>query len=83
MNMTDVSYKVDTIVNDLFLSLDRSQVESVFKRHEVDDPQERVNLLRKCMKVIHISNTTDELTIEDEYNDEIEIFVNASWRFLI
>jgi hypothetical protein len=83
MNMTDVSYKVDTIVNDLFLSLDRNQVESVFKRHAVDDHRERVNLLRKCMKVIHISNTVDELTIEDEYNDEVEIFVSASWRFLI
>jgi uncharacterized secreted protein with C-terminal beta-propeller domain len=83
MNITEASYKVDNIVGDLFLSFDREQIESVFQKYDIVDLQERIELLRKCMKVVDTSNTQEDLTIEDEYHDEVEIFVSASWRFLI
>ncbi|GHV91475.1 hypothetical protein AGMMS50268_19780 [Spirochaetia bacterium] len=83
MNITEASYKVDNIMGDLFISFDREQIESVFQKYDIADLQERIDLLRKCMKVVDTSNTQEDLTIEDEYHDEVEIFVSASWRFLI
>ena len=83
MNITEASYKVDNIVGDLFLSFDKEQVEAVFAKYEIADFQDRIELLRKCMKVVDTSNTQEDLTVEDDYHDELEIFVNASWRFLI
>ncbi|GHU48231.1 hypothetical protein FACS1894200_04900 [Spirochaetia bacterium] len=83
MNMIDISNKVDSIVDDLFISFDAQQVESVFTKHEIVDYQDRINLLRKCMKVIDTSNADEELPIEDEYHDELAIFVKPMWRFLI
>jgi hypothetical protein len=83
MNLTDVSYKVDNIVDDLFASFGKDHVEEVFGKYDIEDKEERVKLLRKCMRVIDTSNVTDVLTVDDEYNDELEIFVEGSWRFLI
>jgi hypothetical protein len=83
MSMTDVSIKVDSIVDDLFSSFDKDQVEAVFGKYEIDDKEERIRLLKKCMQVIDTSNIDDMLSIDDEYNDELEIFVEGSWRFLI
>ena len=83
MNITDVSYKVDKIVNDLFISVDREQVEEVFTKNEVYDFEERIQLLRKCMKVLGTSNFNNTLSSEDEYHDELEIFLDGTWRFII
>jgi hypothetical protein len=81
--MTNISYKVDKIVNKLFASFDKGQVEAVFAEYEIEDFQERIDLLRKCMKAIDTSNTREDISLADEYNDELEIFFDASWRFLI
>jgi hypothetical protein len=83
MSIIDVSYRVDNIVDDLFASFDKSHVEDVFWKYEIDDIGDRIQLLRKCMRVIDTSNAEDKLSIDDEYNDELEIFIEGSWRFLI
>jgi hypothetical protein len=83
VNLTEVSYKVDSIVDGLFASFDKEAVENVFSEHEIEDKEERIKLLRKCMNVIDTSNVAGALSIDDEYNDELEIFIEGSWRFLI
>jgi hypothetical protein len=83
MNITDISYKVDSIVDRLQASLDKEQVEEVFVTYEIDDPEERIKLLRKCMQVMVFENVEDDISLEDAYNDELEIFVEGSWRLLI
>ncbi|MDR1277919.1 MAG: hypothetical protein LBK02_04140 [Treponema sp.] len=83
MNITDVSYKVDSIVDDLFISADKDRIEQVFSEHDINDPGEKIQLLRKCMRVIDTSNTGEDLSPADEYEDEVAIFVEGSWRFLI
>jgi hypothetical protein len=84
MALTDVSYKVDKIVDDLFASFDKNSIEGVFSKYHIEeDKEERIKLLRKCMCVIDTSNVTDILSIDDEYDDELEIFLEGSWRFLI
>jgi hypothetical protein len=82
MDMVDVSYKVDSIVAELYTSFDKKHIEAVFGKHEVKDYKERINLLRKCLKGI-ATNNEEDMPIEDEYADKLEIFVDASWRFLI
>ena len=63
--------------------MEKKQVEDVFSRNSVDDKSERIRLLRKRMDVLDTSNSTDALSIDDEYNDELAIFLNGKWRLLI
>jgi hypothetical protein len=70
-------------VDGLFASFDKEAVGKVFSKHGIGDKEERIKLLRKCMNVIDTSNVADTLSIDDEYNDELEIFIEGSWRFLI
>ena len=83
MNMIEASEKVDAIVDDLLVSLDKDQVEDVFSKNCIDDRTTRIKLLRKCMNVIDTSNTNEVLSVEDEYSDELTIFLTGKWRFLI
>ncbi|MDR1748673.1 MAG: hypothetical protein LBR47_06405 [Spirochaetaceae bacterium] len=83
MNITEVSKRVDNIVEDLFLSLKKEQVEAVFSKNDIEDKADRIQLLRKCMHVLDTSNTIEVLSLDDEYSDELEIFLNGKWRFLI
>ena len=83
MNIIEVSEKVDNIINDLFFSIKKEQVESVFSKNSISDKSTRIQLLRKCMNVLDTSNTNNDLSVDDEYSDELEIFLNGKWRFLI
>ena len=83
MNLTEVSRKVDNIIEDLFISMKKEQVEDVFSRNNIEDKAERIQLLRKCMHVLDTSNSNDSLSLDDEYWDELKIFLNGKWRFLI
>jgi hypothetical protein len=83
MNITEASYKVDNIVDGLFASFDKESVESVFAEYEIGDKEERIKLLRKCMNVIDTSDVAEILSVDDDYNDELKIFIEGSWRFLI
>jgi hypothetical protein len=83
MTLTEVSYKVDNIVDDLFASFDKEHAEEIFSKYSIEDKEEKIKLLRKCMQVIDTSNVPDTLSIDDKYHDELEIFTEGSWRFLI
>ena len=83
MNIIEVSEKVDNIVEDLFISVRKEQVEGVFSKNSVGDKSTRIQLLRKCMHVLDTSNTREPLSEDDEYSDELEIFLKGKWRQLI
>ena len=83
MNIAEASIKADSIVNDLSFSVRKEQVESIFEKNSVDDKLERIQLLRKCMNVLDTSNSNTPISLEDEYSDELEIFLSGKWRFLI
>jgi hypothetical protein len=82
-NIVRISEQVSNIVDDLFLSFKKEQVEEVFSRNSIDDKSLRVQLLRKCMHVRDTSNTNEVLSMDDDYNDELEIFLNGIWRMFI
>ena len=83
MNLIEAFEKVDNIVDDLFLSFKKEQVEEIFSKNSIDDKSLRIQLLRKCMHVLDTSNTNEDLSVDDEYNDELEIFLHGKWRMLI
>ena len=83
MNIAEASIKVDNIVNDLLISVKKEHVESIFEKNSIDDKLVRIQLLRKCMNVLDTSNSNDPITLDDEYSDELEIFLSGKWRFLI
>ena len=83
MNLTEASKKVDTIIDDLFISVKEEQIEDVFSKNSIDDRLERIQLLRKCMNVLDTSNSNVTVSLDDEYNDELAIFLNGKWRLLL
>ena len=83
MNIAEASIKADSIVNDLAFSVKKEQVENVFVKNNIDDMLVRIQLLRKCMNVLDTSNSNDPISLEDEYSDELEIFLSGKWRFLV
>ena len=83
LSITEISSKVDRIVDGLFVSMSNTQIEDVFQKNSIDDRMERIQLLRKCMHVVDTSNSNDPISIDDEYNDEVTIFLDGRWRQLI
>ena len=83
VNIAEDSIKADNIVNDLLLSVKKEQVENIFAENNIDDKLVRIQLLRKCMNVLDTSNSNNLITLDDEYSDELEIFLTGRWRFLI
>jgi len=83
MNLTEVSRKVDSIIEDLLFSTRKEQVEDVFSKNSISDKSERVRMLRKCMHVLDTSNSITSMSLDDEYSDELAIFLNGKWRMLV
>ena len=81
--LIEASEKVNNVIEDLFLSVKKEQVESVFSKNSINDKSARIKLLQKCMHVLYTSNTNEILSLDDDYNDELEIFLNGKWRMLI
>jgi hypothetical protein len=83
VNLIEASEKVNGVVEDLFLSFKKDQIEAVFSRNSINDKSARIKLLQKCMHVLDTSHTNETLSLDDDYNDELEIFLNGKWRMLI
>ncbi|MDR0448580.1 MAG: hypothetical protein LBH07_07915 [Treponema sp.] len=83
MSIIEASYTVDKIIDDLLISMKEEQVEEVFTEHNITDKSVRIQLLRKCMQVLDTSDADSSLSPDDEYTDELAIFLNGTWRFLI
>jgi len=83
MNLTEVSQRVDSIIEDLQFSTRKEQVEDVFSKNSICDKSERVRMLRKCMHVLDTSNSSTPMSLDDEYSDELAIFLNGKWRMLL
>ncbi|MDR1468218.1 MAG: hypothetical protein LBT00_02870 [Spirochaetaceae bacterium] len=81
--LVETSNKVDAIVSDLFDSVEREQVNNVFEKHSIKNMNDRIKLLQKCMQVTGTSDSGEKLPAEDQYADELEIFVYGRWRSLI
>jgi len=83
MNIVEASRKAEGVINGLFVSVKKEQVEEVFAKNNIINSEERIQLLRECMGVISTSDIGDPLPLDDQYNDEVAIFLDGKWRLLL
>ena len=83
MNLVEASKKAEDIINGLFVSVKKEQVEDVFIKNGISNSEERIQLLRECMGVIGTSDMGDPLSPDEEYGDELAIFLDGKWRLLL
>ena len=86
MNNLITSYDiVKKVVEKLFFCTTKDQVEEAFLESKIDDPAEKKFLLQRCMQVEESYGfpTKEKLSDNDEYEYELTIFLEGSWRLLI
>jgi len=75
--------KVSSIIKELLYCTEKEDIEKVFSNNNINDFSDRINILRKTMKVEQVFYTgKKKITLEDEYQYELDIFVEGSWRLL-
>ena len=73
---------IDSVLKQLHLCTEKSQIDAVFNKAEINDPSEKIDLLRKCMGVENVYGTPEEVSDEDEYDFECAVFEEGTWRML-
>jgi hypothetical protein len=84
MNLTETIRLTNEISQQLFLCTSEDKVEEVFSSFKISKIPDKIGLLRLCMGVkYHSSSPPNNLTLEQQYQDELLIFLDGSWRFLV
>jgi hypothetical protein len=83
MNVSELIALSTEVSQKLFLCNSKDEVNSVFDTKGIINIPDRIGLLKYCMGVKNISQSPEELTPEQEYEDELLIFLDGTWRFLI
>jgi len=83
MNLVEASKKADDVINGLLVSVKREQVEDIFTKNGISCNGERIQLLRKCMRVIGTTNIGGPMSPDEDYSDELAIFLDGKWRLLL
>ena len=85
MNLTDVIKLSTEISQQLFTCVSRDEIENIFDSNKISKIPDKIGLLRLCMgvKSYSLSPPVSELTLEQQYEDELLIFLDGSWRFLV
>jgi len=83
MNLIEASKKADDVIKALMVSVKKEQVENVFAKNGIGSSEERIQLLRECMGVIGTSDMGTPLPHNEEYDDEMAIFLDGKWRLLL
>ena len=83
MNLSE-GIKLSTEVSRrLFLCQSKTEVEQVFSEFKISHAPDKIGLLKLSMGVQNFSSAPDSLTPEQQYEDELLIFLEGSWRFLV
>ena len=73
------------VVEELFFCTTKDEVENAFHEANINDPVEKKFFLQKCMQVEESYDfpSKEKLSDIDEYECELAIFLEGSWRLLI
>jgi len=84
MKLTDAIRMSTEISQQLFTCVSKDEVEGVFCSYKISQVLDKIGLLRLCMGVKNYSPSpsVDKLTSEQQYEDELLLFLDSSWRFL-
>ena len=85
LNLTESIRISNKIIPQLFLCASKDDIENTFASEKITSIPDKIGLLQLCMGVKNFSNSPPdkELTIEQQYEDVLLIFMEGSWRFLI
>jgi len=69
----------------LFLCSSKDEIEKVFSSFEIKNIHDKIGLLQLCMGIKNTSPSpcSKELTLEQQYEDIVLVFLDGSWRFLL
>ena len=85
MDLTETIRMSTDISQKLFLCTSETDIDEVFNNFKISHIPDKIGLLQLCMGVKNYSPcpSDEELTLEQQYNDELLIFLDGSWRFLV
>ena len=84
MSMTETIRISNEVSQQLFLCTSESKVEEVFSSFKINKTLDKIGLIQLCMGVKNYSSSPpNNLTIEQQYQDILLIFLEGSWRFLV
>ena len=74
---------IQNTLNELFFCTDKNEIEKVFNNNKITDLSDRIELIRKCMGVEEVFNSSlNKTSLEEDYYYELDIFIEGSWRLL-
>jgi hypothetical protein len=84
MDLTETIRLSTEISQQLFFCTTEKAVEDVFASFEISKIPDKIGLLQLCMGVKRYSLCpSDNLTLDQHYHDELLVFLDSSWRFLV
>jgi len=85
MNLTETIKMSTDISQKLFLCVTKEGIEDVFRSFDISHIPDKIGLLRLCMGVKNYSSSPSStaFTPEQQYDDDLLIFLDGSWRFLV
>jgi len=85
MNNLITSYEIaKKVVEKLFFCTTKEEVDKIFFESKIEDPIDKKFFLQKCMQVEKSYDfpAKEKLSDDDEYECELAIFLEGSWRLL-
>jgi hypothetical protein len=80
--MTEFIQVSQTVTEKLFVCTTKDEVTDVFAKYEIKNIPDKIGLLRLCMGAKSVSASVGSITDEEEYDDELLMFLDGTWRFL-
>ncbi|MCL1991733.1 MAG: hypothetical protein FWG66_02160 [Spirochaetes bacterium] len=70
-------------VSKLYNCVTEAQIFSIFSKYGIETPEDKKELLHRCMEVEeYFDSPHEELSAEDEYDYTLSVFLEGSWRLL-
>ena len=82
MSNIDVYNQVDAVLKRLYGFTEKRQIDALFDEENINDYNERIKLLHKCMEVEDIYNTPEEISAKEDYDFTCAVFEEGTWRML-
>jgi hypothetical protein len=75
--------QLNEAVERLYACTTAGQISSIFSKYEIEKPEDKRELLYRCMDIEeYFDSPHEELSAEDEYDYTVTVFLEGSWRLL-
>jgi len=75
--------QLNELVERLYNCTTAEQVSGIFEKYQIDAPEDKRELLHRCMDIEeYLDSPHEELSAEDEYDYAVSVFIEGSWRLM-